>query len=155
MLSVMVTLAIMTAPHQVVVEPEKSPMKMITPLPKIEVQLADQTQIAESTTIPQRSPQPINAVVIGNKVDWLRAAGIPESDWQYVDFIVSNESGWNPNAVNAGSGACGLVQALPCSKLGTQWNNPVNALKWQYSYVTDRYGGYAQAYAFWQANHWY
>ena len=91
----------------------------------------------------------------GNKYDWMRQAGIPESDWQYVDYIVGRESGWNPNAINPNGGACGLAQALPCSKLGTEWNNPVHALKWQHTYVTQRYGGYAQAYAFWTQNHWY
>ncbi|KJY22008.1 hypothetical protein VR43_08160, partial [Streptomyces sp. NRRL S-104] len=32
------------------------------------------------------------------------------------DKIVSHESGWNPSATNASSGAYGLVQALPGSK---------------------------------------
>lgn len=93
--------------------------------------------------------------IVGSKEEWLRQAGIPESEWGYVDYIVSKESSWNPNAVNESSGACGLVQALPCSKLGTNWNDPVHALKWQHAYVTDRYGGYAQAYSFWVNNHWY
>lgn len=93
--------------------------------------------------------------VTGNKQDWLRQAGIPESQWKYVDYIVSKESSWNPLAVNKSSGACSLAQALPCSKIPGDWRNPVNALKWQYGYVKDRYGGYAQAYAFWTANSWY
>lgn len=92
----------------------------------------------------------------GSKTDWLRASGIPESEWGYVDFIVGRESGWNPNATNPSSGACGLAQALPCSKIGGAGGyDPVTALRWQHQYVTSRYGGYAQAYAFWSANHWY
>ena len=91
----------------------------------------------------------------GTKYDWMRAAGIPESQWQYVDYIVSKESGWNPNAKNRSSGACGLAQAYPCSKLGPNWNDPVVALRWQYNYVNKRYGGYAGAYKFWRANRWY
>ena len=91
----------------------------------------------------------------GTKYDWMRAAGIPESQWQYVDYIVSKESGWNPNAKNPSSGACGLAQAYPCSKLGPNWNDPVVALRWQYNYVNSRYGGYAGAYKFWRANRWY
>jgi soluble lytic murein transglycosylase-like protein len=93
--------------------------------------------------------------ITGSKEEWLRLSGIPETEWGYVDFIVQKESGWNPNAINKSSGACGLVQSLPCSKLGANWNDPVHALQWQYRYVTDRYGGYAQAVAFWQNNHWY
>lgn len=93
--------------------------------------------------------------ITGNKQTWMAQAGIPASQWKYVDYIVSRESSWNPRAVNVGSGACGLVQALPCSKLGPNWSNPVAALKWQYRYVTQRYGGYAGAYSFWVANSWY
>ena len=91
----------------------------------------------------------------GTKYDWMRAAGIPEDQWQYVDYIVTKESGWNPNAKNPSSGACGLAQAYPCSKLGPNWNDPVVALRWQYNYVNGRYGGYAGAYKFWRANRWY
>lgn len=85
----------------------------------------------------------------------MRAAGIPEDQWVYVDYIVSRESSWNPNAVNPSSGACSLVQALPCSKIGPNWRDPVVALRWQYAYVKGRYGGYQQAYQFWVANHYY
>lgn len=93
--------------------------------------------------------------IVGSKADWLRQSGIPESDWWAVDSIVSRESSWRPNAVNASSGACGLAQALPCSKLPCSLNDPVCHLKWQHQYVTARYGGYPQAVAFWNANHWY
>lgn len=91
----------------------------------------------------------------GNKESWLRASGIPESEWWAVDSIVSRESSWNPNAVNPSSGACGLGQQLPCGKWAGAWNDPVAALKAQYGYVVARYGGYPQAVAFWNANHWY
>ncbi len=91
----------------------------------------------------------------GTKTDWLAASNIPEMYWGYADWMVMRESGWNPNAVNASSGACGLAQALPCSKLGPNWNNPVVALNWMNNYVNGRYGGWEGAYTFWQVNHWY
>lgn len=93
--------------------------------------------------------------VTGNKASWLRASGIPESDWWAVDSIVSRESGWNPNAVNKSSGACGLGQQLPCGKWAGAWNDPVAALKAQHGYVKARYGGYPQAVAFWDSRSWY
>lgn len=91
----------------------------------------------------------------GAPEDWMRAAGIAESDWGYVDYIVSRESGWNPNATNASSGACGLVQALPCSKVPGGGYNPVANLQWATGYAVGRYGSWAGAYSFWTANHWW
>jgi hypothetical protein len=130
-----------TDPPQIEVPPVKTepvvqPVPVVTPTAKPK----------------QPTPKP---TVTGNKETWLRESGIPESEWWAVDYIVSKESSWNPLAVNKSSGACGLAQALPCSKLGTNWSDPVHALKWQYSYVTSRYGGYQQAVAFWKINHWY
>lgn len=106
----------------------------------------------------ERSVSPVLSSISGTKEDWLRASGIPQSEWWAVDYIVQRESSWNPNAVNPSSGACGLAQALPCSKIahaGYTWNDPVDALKWQYSYVKARYGSYPQAVEFWKVNHWY
>ena len=120
---------------------------------------AEQARLASAQapvqeTVAQNKPAPA-VQVTGDKHSWLAASGIPESEWQYVDFIVSRESGWNPNAVNPSSGACGLGQQLPCGKWPGAWNDPVAALKAQYGYVRARYGGYAGAYSFWLANRWY
>lgn len=91
----------------------------------------------------------------GDKTTWLTASNIPEDMWGYADAIVTRESTWNPNATNASSGACGLAQALPCSKVSGNPYNPVDSLNWMNDYVNGRYGGWKQAYDFWNANHWY
>ncbi len=91
----------------------------------------------------------------GSKEDWMAAAGIAQSDWAFVDYIVSKESGWNPNATNPSSGACGLVQALPCSKVPGNGYNPVDNLRWGNGYALGRYGSWEGAYAFWTRNHWW
>lgn len=122
---------------------------------------------------PQRNPvkevitiQPVTQVVVvgartglpytggGNKTEWMIAAGISEADYGYVDFIIGRESGWNPNSVNRSSGACGLAQAYPCSKVPGNPLNPVDSLKWVNGYV-NRYGGWAGTYAHWQQYHSY
>lgn len=80
---------------------------------------------------------------------------------QYHCFakIVQHESNWNPKATNASSGAYGLVQALPGSKMasaGADWKtNPKTQIKWGLDYMKDRYGSPCGAWNFWQANHWY
>lgn len=91
----------------------------------------------------------------GAPAEWMAAAGIAQSDWQYVDYIVSRESGWNPNATNRSSGACGLVQALPCSKVPGNGYNPIDNLRWATGYATGRYGSWSGAYNFWVNNHWW
>ncbi|PBC64113.1 hypothetical protein BKI49_10480 [Streptomyces sp. Tue6028] len=73
--------------------------------------------------------------------------------------IVEHESGWNASATNASSGAYGLVQALPGSKMasaGADWKtNPKTQIKWGLDYMNSRYGSPMGAWSFWQANGWY
>lgn len=91
----------------------------------------------------------------GAPAEWMAAAGIASSDWGYVDYVVSRESGWNPNATNSSSGACGLVQALPCSKVPGNGYDPVDNLRWANGYATGRYGSWEGAVTFWQNNNWW
>jgi hypothetical protein len=55
------------------------------------------------------------------------------------DKIVSHESGWDYTATNSSSGAYGLVQALPASKMssaGSDWKtNPATQIKWGLDYL--------------------
>lgn len=94
----------------------------------------------------------------GSHEHWMKQAGIPASWFSSINYIVTHESGWNPHATNPSSGAYGLPQALPASKLaaaGRDWrNNPITQLKWMKSYVS-RYGGGPGAAAFWRSHHWY
>ncbi|MFI6378466.1 transglycosylase SLT domain-containing protein [Streptomyces sp. NPDC050658] len=85
---------------------------------------------------------------------------IPDpAQYQAFSNIVSHESGWNHTATNSSSGAYGLVQALPGSKMasaGADWKtNPETQIKWGLDYMNDRYGSPAGAWDFWQANGWY
>lgn len=113
--------------------------------------------------------QPVEQVeVIGTKVnlatgsheDWMAAAGIAQSDYGYVNYIVGSESGWSYAKYNyAGSGAYGLCQALPASKMSTMGSdymtNPVTQLKWCNGYANSRYGGWEGAYNAWMSKHWW
>lgn len=85
-------------------------------------------------------------------------AGIAPGDYNYVDYIVSHESNWNPQARNA-SGAYGLCQALPGSKMasaGSDWaSNPVTQLRWCDGYAKGHYGSWHAAYNFWVSHHYW
>ncbi|RDD85230.1 lytic transglycosylase domain-containing protein [Streptomyces parvulus] len=84
---------------------------------------------------------------------------VPSGQYQCFSNIVDHESSWNYQAVNPSSGAYGLFQALPAGKYasaGADWRtNPATQIKWGLSYMDGRYGSPCDAWAFWQANHWY
>ena len=116
-------------------------------------------EIASVTTL-----EPVKEVVVvgakpktytGSHADWMTAAGISPADFDNVEKLIQKESGWRPHAVNPSSGACGLVQALPCSKLGPDWSDPIVALRWGQGYVDSRYGGWAGALAHSERRGWY
>ncbi len=84
---------------------------------------------------------------------------VPSGQYQCFSNIVDHESSWNYKAVNPSSGAYGLFQALPAGKYasaGADWQtNPATQIKWGLNYMNERYGSPCDAWAFWQANHWY
>ena len=79
-----------------------------------------------------------------------------------LEEIIDRESAgtWSPTVYNySGSGAYGLPQALPGSKMasaGADWRtNPKTQIRWMQGYVNGRYGGSCGALAFHNANGWY
>ena len=116
------------------------------------------------------------AVSIPSDIEAVMAeAGISSSDYAYVDYIVSHESGWCPTKVQGEVGECpgyapsdqsvlsdagvgyGLVQSTPGIKMasaGSDWQtNPVTQLEWATGYADGRYGSWGAAYNHWQAYH--
>lgn len=68
----------------------------------------------------------------------------------------NQESGWNPQALNKSSGAFGIVQSLPASKLPQGRNtNAQGQIDWGLSYIMQRYGSPNAAWAHEVANNWY
>ena len=70
-------------------------------------------------------------------------------------FIYMKESGNNPGAVNPSSGACGLGQALPCSKMPCSLSDYACQDAFFTQYMQNRYGTWENAVAFWQRNRWW
>lgn len=97
----------------------------------------------------------------GSHESLMAAAGILPGDYSATDYIISHESGWdlyNWNGKSAGiplsdNRACGLVQALPCSKI--PWGDAVGQLTWFKGYCSNRYGSISGAYSFWTTHHYY
>ncbi|WP_370117966.1 transglycosylase SLT domain-containing protein [Streptacidiphilus sp. MAP12-33] len=94
------------------------------------------------------SVQALAASIIGNA-----------TQFSCFSHIVTRESGWSYTATNPSSGAYGLVQALPGSKMasvGADWRtNPATQIKWGLNYMNSRYGSPCDAWAFWQTHNYY
>jgi pyruvate/2-oxoglutarate dehydrogenase complex dihydrolipoamide acyltransferase (E2) component len=69
------------------------------------------------------------------------------------------ESGWNPSAENPSSGAFGIPQALPGSKMasaGADWaTNPATQIRWGLSYIQSVYGTPCGAWSHEESAGWY
>lgn len=89
----------------------------------------------------------------GNCASWIAQAGI--SDTANAIELIRRESNCNPSAVNSSSGACGVAQELPCGKSGCSLGDGACQVKWMNSYVAQRYGSWANAVSFHNANNWY
>lgn len=83
----------------------------------------------------------------------------PSVDWPSWNYVAMRESGWNQFARNPSSGAYGIPQALPPSKMGPAANppqsNPAAQISWMVGYMNSRYGGSPGAAAHERAFNWY
>ncbi|WP_232835976.1 aggregation-promoting factor C-terminal-like domain-containing protein [Actinocorallia populi] len=79
--------------------------------------------------------------------------------WRCLERLWTRESGWNHLARNPSSGAHGIPQALPGSKMGgvgADWRtNPETQIKWGLRYIKGRYGTPCAAWAHFGASGWY
>jgi len=87
--------------------------------------------------------------------------GFDDSQWGCLDNLFEGESGWRYDATNSSSGAYGIPQSLPGSKMATvadDWRtNPVTQIKWGLDYIRRSYGTPCGAWSAWQSRspHWY
>jgi hypothetical protein len=86
-------------------------------------------------------------------------AGFGIDQFPCLDKLWNKESGWNHKARNSSTGAYGIPQALPGSKMGSvasDWQtNPATQIKWGLGYIEGRYGTPCKAWAYFQDVGWY
>ena len=89
---------------------------------------------------------------------------LPEFGWDSSElepliYLWNRESGWNPNSHNKKSGAHGIPQALPGSKMASEgsdyYTNAEPQIRWGLKYIAGRYGSPSAAWAHWQSRGWY
>ncbi|MGQ4513702.1 phage tail tape measure protein [Streptomyces sp. DW26H14] len=87
------------------------------------------------------------------------ASGWSAAQWPALKALWTRESGWNARAKNPSSGAYGIPQSLPASKMasaGKDWlTNPATQIKWGLGYILSRYGSPAAAWAHETKVGWY
>ena len=114
-----------------------------------------------STDIPESLP-----IADGIKGEYQKYALslFPDFGWDETQLeplinLWNRESKWNPNAHNRSSGAHGIPQALPGSKMASEgsdyYTNPEPQIRWGLKYIAGRYGSPAAAWSHSQSRGWY
>lgn len=112
---------------------------------------------------PEPEPAPAAPVYSGDArsiaQSMLGSYGWGMDQWGCLDSLWQKESGWNHTAMNPSSGAYGIPQSLPGSKMataGADWQtNPATQISWGLGYISGRYGSPCAAWAHSQAVNWY
>lgn len=103
------------------------------------------------------SPDPGSAKSVAYSM--VQARGWGEGEYNCLVSLWQKESGWNTFANNPSSGAYGIPQSLPGSKMasaGADWaTNPATQITWGLGYITDRYGTPCGAWGASQVKGWY
>ncbi|MBB5641576.1 lytic transglycosylase domain-containing protein [Cryobacterium roopkundense] len=130
-----------------IVKPEPVP---VTPVAEPE---AAKSFTAPSAAVPD--PGTAKAYAYGA----VQARGWGEDQYSCLVSLWQKESGWRVNAMNSSSGAYGIPQSLPGSKMGSagaDWEtNPATQIEWGLGYIVDRYGSPCGAWSKSQASGWY
>jgi membrane-bound lytic murein transglycosylase MltF len=91
--------------------------------------------------------------LIAEKYQW------GEAQYSCLNKLWTKESHWNYKARNKVSGAHGIAQALPATKMeivGTDWRtNPVTQITWGLKYINERYDTPCKAWSKFKRSRWY
>ncbi|MDR0990872.1 MAG: SH3 domain-containing protein [Propionibacteriaceae bacterium] len=116
-----------------------------------------------AATAPAADPVPAQtmtpAQAQANARQQVAARGWGDDQFRCLVELWNKESGWRMNAENPYSGAYGIPQALPGSKMasaGADWRtNAATQISWGLGYISQRYSTPCGAWGFFQSNNWY
>jgi hypothetical protein len=115
-------------------------------------QQPSQQPTQQPVSVPSGSPQQIAEGMLGQ-------FGWSGGQFSCLVSLWNAESGWNPTAENPNSGAYGIPQALPGSKMasaGPDWQtNPATQILWGLRYIQSTYGSPCAAWSHEEATGWY
>jgi hypothetical protein len=101
---------------------------------------------------------PIGAKKVAKSI-LLDEYGFSEKEYKCLNQLWTKESNWNYKSRNKKSGAHGIPQALPASKMNvvsTDWRtNPVTQIRWGLRYISIRYETPCKALSKHKRSNWY
>ncbi len=107
---------------------------------------------ASSVSIASRSPQSIAQAMLGS-------FGWSASQFSCLEPLWAAESGWSVTASNPSTGAYGIPQAMPGSKMasaGPNWRtSAATQIRWGLGYIKSIYGSPCAAWNHEEASGWY
>ncbi|WP_243711336.1 cell envelope integrity protein TolA [Actinomadura sp. KC216] len=110
----------------------------------------------EKERLAKLNPSSAQNKAYGKKMNALKGWG---RCWPSLLTLWNHESGWNERAENPSSGAYGIPQALPGSKMssaGSDWRTSTpTQIAWGLGYIKARYKDPCGAWSFWQSHNWY
>ena len=127
---------------------------------------AEELRVAQSKQVTSRGGTSVRAAT-GTKAEYqayaknlcINTYGWTENDFNCLVKLWERESNWNPNAHNKSSGAHGIPQSLPASKMASEgddyYTNGKTQIRWGLKYIKNRYGTPANAWAHSQQKGWY
>lgn len=81
------------------------------------------------------------------------------NQWTCLDKLWTHESKYETTVRNPTTGAYGIPQAFPASKMGSAGNdwrtNPATQIVWGLGYIQSRYGSPCNAWSYWLRHNWY
>lgn len=128
--------------QKVAEKPVEAPKKAVEPAKPVE-------PAPEPKAAPAPAPQPVEPA------PQPAPPPAPANDGSAKMFVYMRESGNNPGSINRSSGACGLGQALPCSKMPCSLSDYACQDVWFTNYMLSRYGSWENAKAFWLSHRWW
>jgi hypothetical protein len=112
-------------------------------------QLARQVELARTVV----GAKYIARTIMSSEYSW------GDDQYSCLNRLWTRESHWNYKAHNYRSGAHGIAQALPATKMeiiSSDWRtNPVTQIRWGLHYIDLRYSTPCKAYAKFKRSHYY
>jgi hypothetical protein len=122
------------------------------PLKETALSVGEDNAMARSEDLSDEDPRVIAQALLAEY-------GWSGDQFSCLDALWTRESNWRVSAANSSSGAYGIPQSLPGSKMATvapDWRtNPITQIRWGLGYIEDRYGSPCGAWGHSQGHGWY